>query len=814
MGNGAAQITVINATETVKYTDETKLENIVKQYLTSEYLKYIPSYVTTDGHTIVNPIWVCEGKYDEHVCTDNCKTLKNGKVDVTLDCSEPHHTGEHYDAGDPICYDPCNDDAKHKAAAEGKVKYDRDGKPTSGNGTDDDSRFIRLDNYFTVYYPCLGDFADTNDHGIAWCEQSRGMGYVNSMDCVEWTREKWIRFPYSTLYYRESIGKWEEHPADEWYQVDVGYEDSAGNYHPYNYYKFYCQLRNKEISMGKVEFMVEAINDVGPDESPYGYETPYGRDDIFAQDCPEDNTWNTNKDRFSGADGPDAVSPTYTAYHSVYKNYLIDVVGRIGNLLFEDSTDWRFSNFFKQASTPLKWNQDGIAYEVNKAKQNMYYSWHLNNDDTAEDIRTQKVTPNIQWYNTYSTLKWTDVGNAMYKAAPTPLEAWKNYTHQDQYFQETYGKDVSTYLEQTHMQFGYDLLWDISTIGNYHEGNLQIEPKYYAFDTWTKKVIPVDVHMSDSEDTKTINYFGLMDEYGTKRYDEYSAKLYHYNMNLDWKHERKERNATGDEWANTLKVSEAYANYLYDGDGNLITGSDGEPMTVNLDIPHGENYSLGDIQFQYLDRGRTATFFGSSKVPALNSGTYDNTDKYTKTLNNGINGDIDEELWHEYGVLGAEGGKNDVKDTEYMLNGQRWHTRLGLPSNVRFTSASDKNGDGLPDHVSPDALTTDENGNTSREWELFDNNEIAKKTGRRRYVILETATITAIGDPWDLRYDQKENNGHITVGSKYTGGETYTYYFEQTHDKKNSIWDFPTLLAVYDDNDIPTDSDYDTLQTH
>lgn len=807
-GNGYAKIKVLE----LKTYSPKKVLNVIKNVIGGD-VSQIPSYVTTDGHTIVNPIWVCEGKYDEHVCTDNCKTLKNGKVDVALDCSEPHHTGEHYDAGDPICYDPCNDDAKHKAAAEGKVKYDRDGKPTSDNGTDDDSRFIRLDNYFTVYYPCLGDFADTNDHGIAWCEQSRGMGYVNSMDCVEWTREKWIRFPYSTLYYRESIGKWEEHPADEWYQVDVGYEDSAGNYHPYNYYKFYCQLRNKEISMGKVEFMVEAINDAGSQDSPYGYETPYGRDDIFAQDCPEDNTWNTNKDRFSGADGPDAVSPTYTAYHSVYKNYLIDVVGRIGNLLFEDSTDWRFSNFFKQASTPLKWNQDGIAYEVNKAKQNMYYSWHLNNDDTAEDIRTQKVTPNIQWYNTYSTLKWTDVGNAMYKAAPTPLEAWKNYTHQDQYFQETYGKDVSTYLEQTHMQFGYDLLWDISTIGNYHEGNLQIEPKYYAFDTWTKKVIPVDVHMSDGEDTKTINYFGLMDEYGTKRYDEYSAKLYHYNMNLDWKHERKERNATGDEWANTLKVSEAYVNYLYDGDGNLITGSDSETLTVNLDIPHGENYSIGDIQFQYLNRGRTATFFGSSRVPALNSGTYDNTDKYTKTLNNGINGDIDEELWHEYGVLGAEGGKNDVKDTEYMLNGQRWHTRLGLPSNVRFTSASDKNGDGLPDHVSPDALTTDENGNTIREWEKFDNNEIEKKTGRRRYVILETATITAIGDPWDLRYDQKENNGHITVGSKYTGGETYTYYFEQTHDEKNSIWDFPTLLAVYD-NDIPTDSDYDTLQTH
>lgn len=682
MGNGAAQITVINATETVKYTDETKLENIVKQYLTSEYLKYIPSYVTTAGHTIVNPIWVCEGKFDEHVCTDKCKTFANGGVEITLNCHEPHHYGEHYEEGNEICYDPCNNDAKHSAGAhkEATKNKDKDNKPSEGNNNAVDSGFIRLDNYFSVYYPCLGDFYETSDNGIEKCEQAKGIGYVNSMDCSEWTREKWIRFPYSTLYYRESLGKWEEHQADEWYQVDIGYTDAEGHFHPYNYYKFYCQLKNEELSMAKVDFMVEAINDKGPETSPYGYETPYGRDEIKAQDCPEDNQWKTNAKRFDGTDGDNAKSIMYDAYHSAYRNYYIDVVGRIGNL--------------------------------------------------------------------------------------------------------------------------------------------QIEPKYYAFDTWKKKVIPVDVHMSDGEDTKTINYFGLMDEYGTKRYDEYSAKLYHDNMNLDWKHEQKERNATGKEWEHTLAVSKVFYNYVYrdtpDGPKLVTTGEGGNEtaLRVNLDIPHGEHYSLGDIQFQYLDTGRTATYFGDSTVPALNSGTVDDTDDYTSTVNSGINGGIDQELWHNYGVLGEEGGQNDVHDYQYWIKGQRWHTRLGLPSNVRFTDASDKNGDDLPDHVSPDSLTTDEHGSTIREWEKFDNDEIEKKTGRRRYIFLETATITAIGDPWDLRYDQKENNGHITVGSKYTGGETYTYYFEQTHDKKNSIWDFPTLLAVYDNNDISTDSDYDTLQTH
>ncbi|MGN0240939.1 MAG: hypothetical protein ACI4CS_04555, partial [Candidatus Weimeria sp.] len=612
----------------------------------------------------------------------------------------------------------------------------------------------------------------------------------------------------------ESVGKWEEHEAGEWYQVDIGYYDADGTYHGYNYYKFYCQLRNKEISSGKVEFMVEAINDKGPDESPYGYETPYGRDDIFSQDCPESNEWMTNRQRFGGEDGAYATSTTLDAYHSVYKYYYIDVVGRIGNLLFEDTTDWRFSNFFKQAKRPLKWNRDGIAYEVNKAKQNMYFSWHLNNDDTSEDIRTQKVTPDIQWYNTYNTAKWTDVGNDFYKSAPTPLEAWKNYTHQNTYYQKTYGKDVSASLEQDHLKFGYDLLWDISTIGNYTDGNLQIEPKYYAYDTWTRKTIPVDVHMSDGEDTKTINYFGLMDEYGTKRYDEYSKQLFRYNMNLDWKHEQEERNAVGDEWEHTLAVSEAFVHYLYDSDGNMIMKNDADgnstPVTENLGIPHGENYSLGDIQFQYLDRDRTATFFGNSTVPALNSYTYDHTDRYTETLNNGINGGIDQELWHNYGVLGAEGEANDVKTTDYYERGQRWHTRLGLPSSARFTDASDKNGDGLPDHLSPDSVTTDENGNTIREWEKFDNQKIEKETGKRRYLFLETATITAIGDPWDLRYDQKANNGHITVGSKYTGGGSYDYYFRQT--SGNGIWDFPTLLAVYDGG--TDESDYRTLQTH
>lgn len=750
-GDGLAKITVLEAHTDY---DPAKVYNVIKSIIGTDYSK-IPTYVTTNGYTIVNPIWNCKNKFDEHKCTNKCETVANGNVSYELSCSEPHHTGNHYDVGNEICYDACHNDAAHKAANNKENATNTSGKAlTMGD-------FILLDNYFQVYYPNLGDFYDTDHLGILNTEQGRGHGYVNQMDTTEWTREKWIRFPYNVLYNRNGV--WEEHQKDEWFQLEICKEDGKT---PQDTYDFYCQLNNSEMSAGAVEFAVEAINNR---ESPYGSENPYGRDGSLNLDCAQSNDSMTNKDR----------SVDLTAKHSVYRQYFIDVVGRIGNLLLEDTGDMRFSNFFKKSLD--EWDIDGIVHKVDQTVQNMYLSWHKNNGDTATDIRGEKVSPYNEWYNTYTTAKWTDKGDRADKVVPTPLAACKN--------------NIESFKESEQLKFGYNLLWDISTIGDYYGGKLQIEPKYYALDTWTDTLIPVDVYINSEEETNPINYFGLMNEYGTDRYKKLSKDIYDYTMNINWRDESARRNYSTEENKETTLMSERLGKTIFNADGTPVTKVDPETgleseVKQPLEIPHGDNFRLGNTQFLYLG-DRAKTFIGNSKVTALH---------------NDINGSNNQELFKDFSAIGQDEGKNDVTEDMYYYHAQRWHATLGLPSSVRFVDASDKNGDGLADHKDPyDTITFE--GEKMYAWEQFDEEKDNGKN-KGRYVYLETADITAIGEVFNLKYDQGEDNGTFDIISKDKNGNKSTKHYSFGNE-------IPTLLALYGNGtNGNSNQDYDIIQTH
>ena len=750
-GDGLAKITVLEAHTDY---DPAKVYNVIKSIIGTNYSK-IPTYVTTNGHTIVNPIWNCKNKFDEHKCTSKCKTVANGNVSYELSCSEPHHTGNHYDVGNEICYDACHNDEAHKAANNKENATNTSGKAlTMGD-------FILLDNYFQVYYPNLGDFYDTDHLGVLNTEQGRGHGYVNKMDTTEWTREKWIRFPYNVLYNRNGV--WEEHQKDEWFQLEICKEDGKT---PQDTYDFYCQLNNSEMSAGAVEFAVEAINNR---ESPYGSENPYGRDGSLSLDCAQSNDSMTNKDR----------SVDLTAKHSVYRQYFIDVVGRIGNLLLEDTGDMRFSNFFKKSLD--EWEIDGIVHKVDQAVQNMYLSWHKNNGDTAVDVRGQKVSPYNEWYNTYTTAKWTDKGDRADKVVPTPLAACKN--------------NIESFKESEQLKFGYNLLWDISTIGDYYGGKLQIEPKYYALDTWTDTLIPVDVYINSEEETNPINYFGLMNEYGTDRYKKLSKDIYDYTMNINWRDESARRNYSTEENKETTLMSERLGKTIFNADGTPVTKVDPETgleseVKQPLEIPHGDNFRLGNTQFLYLG-DRAKTFIGNSKVTALH---------------NDINGSNNQELFKDFSAIGQDEGKNNVTEDMYYYHAQRWHATLGLPSSVRFVDASDKNGDGLADHKDPyDTITFE--GEKMYAWEQFDEEKDNGKN-KGRYVYLETADITAIGEVFNLKYDQGEDNGTFDIISKDKNGNKSTKHYSFGNE-------IPTLLALYGNGtNGNSNQDYDIIQTH
>lgn len=50
--------------------------------------------------------------------------------------------------------------------------------------------------------------------------------------------------------------------------------------------------------------------------------------------------------------------------HTVDKQQLIDVLGYIGNLTINDTTDFRFAEYFKQKPNDDRWLIDGILHQV------------------------------------------------------------------------------------------------------------------------------------------------------------------------------------------------------------------------------------------------------------------------------------------------------------------------------------------------------------------------------------------------------------------------------------------------------------------
>jgi hypothetical protein len=646
------------------------------------HLEEIP--YTVDG--FINPIWDCDGVYNSHVCTDNCRTERD------LDCQEPHHYGHHYDYSNELCYSPCNNDHNHKSGLHTV-------KDKTGGGTIAMGDYINIDNYFQVYFPNLGDFYETTEFGIPSTIKEKGKGYTNRMDTTEWTREKWVRFEFSVLYNRN--GTWEEYLTGEWIPLEV--RDSAGNVT--TTYDFYCLLSNVEVPAARVDFLVEAINN---NPSPGGQTNIYLRDEVVRSDLP---SWSNEHVRNFMR-----IGSKKAAYHTAYKYTVVDLVGRVGNLIGEDSEDLRFSNLFKSTANTQGWLIEGILKNVNAEVSNKYLSWHYHNGTYGIDVRGNTVSKKNGMYNTYGTQDWTQKAGAV----PFPLAGDKN---------------TVTVLKNENLKLGYNLLMDITTIGNYDDGKVQVLPYFYALNTRTNAMYPVDAYLFHDNNYEPINYFGLMSEYYdenrnlTGEYQILKDTLYPYLMKLNWVKEKGRRNYTTEEASITEKLAETNYEYIRDEDYNVIG-------TKLLTIPYGEDYALGTIQ-NLLIGARGRTFVGSSKVTAID-----------------INGGTETDIMKYFDPM------------YFWQRGQRWHMTAGLPTSARFVVY--RNGR----HLNPTEKIS--MGDTTIN--------AVEEVNSDEYVILMTAKIIAYGDTWTLEYNQGKDNGGAIIGGK-------TYQFGS---------DIPNLLAVYD----------------
>jgi hypothetical protein len=559
------------------------------------------------------------------------------------------------------------------------------------------------------------------------------------MDTLKWLREKWIMFTFSVLYYRESTGTWEQHEAGEYFKLDQDYE----------YYNFYCLLKNNEKAGAIVEFVSEAIND--EELCTPGHE-------VKSQDCPSDNRWATNQERFSNK----------TAYHSAYKKYYVDIVGRIGNLIVEDTNDVRYTNLFKQSKGNGLWYVEGLLEQVDSNVQKNFLTWL-----GGTDIRGQRLTALIEkniGFNTYGTLPWA-TGNESFTSAI-------KYTAGISSLPLSSDKNNVISLSANNLKLGYKILWDISTIGNYESGTLEVKPYIYALNIKTGVLTPVDVYMGSDGGYKAINFFGLYEETPEKQ-QELLGKLYNYALYLDWT-ESGRRNYTSAEQIATANVQAARRVPLYDIYGNLVTteivhpasntrevyvgdDEDGTPIYEILEeyvpeyieeiisyrelaVPSGKYNILGNMQLLSA-RETTRTFIGSSKVSGVM-----------------INGLEETELINSQG-----------EQWRYNEHGQRWHLYIGLPSNSVFVPYTDGT------HYDPYTIKTDADGNN-----YYIKDEISPDN--EDYVFLLTVDITAFGEIYSVHYEQDSNGTFKTTDSD---GNTITWNEDGRFDT------LPTILAVY-----------------
>lgn len=441
-----------------------------------------------------------------------------------------------------------------------------------------------------------------------------------------------------------------------------------------------------------------------------------------ANNAPETYTFDdadshTNYDRYTN----------HAARMSVTKKQNIDVVGSIGALTIHDTGDPRFAELFKQPMNNGKWLIPNVVREVDYTLPNKIVA-----DD--KDSRNEDATKTGYYHSVYGI---TDMrtGGKNHPYTKLPLVPYKNPIAE---------------LQREEMRPGYNLYMDIETIGNYYGENykddpsdvlvpwergadatgmftykMQIKPKYLELNLDTGKYNEVDAYMQSGSTYLPIVLTNKADQ---------TSEYYYY---LDWLNESGRRSYSEKEQK-----------------GNTKLQTDRSKDYYKLRLPTNDRDVIGSTDRIYLiDLDRT--FIGSSF-------------RYGRDMNTG----------NQYA-----GTTNDriSEEGDYLLQSQRWHWTLGLPSSTVFVRA------GKP--------CTDANIKA-----LQDTNS----------VIVCSLDIKVRGTVWTLDYDGTAVNYSDGTGFRiYPDGKIYT---PPTDPKTGKPIDDP-IIVVYNNKRTSKD-DIQTQGTH
>lgn len=464
----------------------------------------------------------------------------------------------HYSFGDDTCYDPCMNDNNHKKHPV---------KPNDNPDKAESGKFVILDYDFQIYFPNLGDFYGNGNLGIGNTQKPEGFGYYGGkdgedpMDTTIWLKEKYVVFPFDVTYKGKTYLAGEKVMLGTYDEATYTWHDDApaGGADAYKY-TFHCLLNNLEAAATKIRYVAVAKNTpVDPVESKL-----------------EDH----NYTRYGS---------TKRAYHDAFKDYFIDVVGRIGVLSILDTGDFRFSNYYKEAIEG--WKVDQVVHEVDLSKQNF-----VSIDDTT--IFGDPVTEATRGQNTWGLTDWME---PISKLRPFPLTPGEN--------------NVKALKNQAH-RIGYSDYMSLVTVGNYYGENtyatnnqykVQIQPFYYYYNLETKQWTPMDVYIRQDGDS-----YKMINDYGTDQ----STTEYNFYYDLNWQAEAKRRMYTQKEENASQAVKDAYYYNTAQDEASLEM----ENMVDNIQLPHGIKYLHGTANMLFL-RDRNRTFIGTRNRYGTNTET-------------------------------------------------------------------------------------------------------------------------------------------------------------------------------------------------
>lgn len=464
----------------------------------------------------------------------------------------------HYSFGDDTCYDPCMNDNNHKKHPV---------KPNDNPDKAESGKFVILDYDFQIYFPNLGDFYGNGNLGIGNTQKPEGFGYYGGkdgedpMDTTIWLKEKYVVFPFDVTYKGKTYLAGEKVMLGTYDEATYTWHDDApaGGADAYKY-TFHCLLNNSEAAAAKILYVAVAKN------------TPV--------EPVESKTEDHNYTRYGN---------TKRAYHDAFKEYFIDVVGRIGVLSILDTGDFRFSNYYKEAIEG--WKVDQVVHEVDLSKQNF-----VSIDDTT--IFGDPVTEATRGQNTWGLTDWME---PISKLRPFPLTPGEN--------------NVKALKNQAH-RIGYSDYMSLVTVGNYYGENnyltnnqykVQIQPFYYYYNLEIKQWTPMDVYIRQDGDS-----YKMINDYGTDQ----STTEYNFYYDLNWQAEAKRRMYTQREENVSQAVKDAYYYNTAQDEASLEM----ENMVDNIQLPHGIKYLHGTANMLFL-RDRNRTFIGTRNRYGTNTET-------------------------------------------------------------------------------------------------------------------------------------------------------------------------------------------------